>query len=111
MIRAAFVASAATDISPFTQFGVVAAGFFRLDGSLSALSSQYITQASCNCFSLLKQEVCSALLLAFDKAGRSIAAKIAMMAMTTSNSINVNPVCFFIFTEFIQVFFLIANFT
>ena len=30
-------------------------------------------------------------LFALDKAGRSIAAKIAMMAMTTSNSINVKP--------------------
>ena len=28
---------------------------------------------------------------AFDNAGNSIAAKIAMMAMTTSNSIRVNP--------------------
>src|SRR6267142_2769109 len=32
-----------------------------------------------------------ALSLAFDRAGRSIAARMAMMAMTTSSSINVNP--------------------
>src|SRR6185437_5296568 len=36
-------------------------------------------------------EVASALILALASAGRSIAAKMAMIAMTTSNSINVNP--------------------
>src|SRR5712671_6304100 len=92
-------------MSPFTQFGLVAAGFFLLSGSLSALSSQYITQASCNCFSLFKQADCSALLLAFDNAGKSIAARIAMMAITTSSSISVNPVCVFIFTGFFRMTF------
>jgi len=38
---------------------------------------------------LLRQEVLSALLLAVASAGNSIAAKIAMMAMTTNNSISV----------------------
>src|SRR5258708_39141603 len=45
-----------------------------------------------NCRRLLRQEDCLALSLAFARAGRSRAARMAMMAMTTSNSINVNPV-------------------
>src|SRR5665213_4416392 len=42
------------------------------------------------CFSLFKQKVCCALLLALAKAGSSIAARMAIMAMTTSNSMSVN---------------------
>src|ERR1035437_962324 len=44
---------------------------------------------SCNCFLLLRHMVCQALLLARAKAGRSKAARMAMMAITTSNSIKV----------------------
>ena len=41
---------------------------------------------------LLTQEIRLALSLALDKAGRSIPAKMAMMAITTSNSISVKAV-------------------
>ena len=44
------------------------------------------------CFSLFMQKICCALALACASAGRSMAARMAMMAMTTNNSINVNPV-------------------
>src|SRR6185436_6804055 len=37
------------------------------------------------------QEVCLLLAFAFDKAGNNMAARIAMMAMTTSSSIKVKP--------------------
>jgi len=43
-----------------------------------------------NCFTLLRQAVCLAAAFAWAKTGNKIAAKIAMIAMTTSNSINVN---------------------
>ena len=43
------------------------------------------------CFKLLKHWMRLALFLAAAKAGSNIAAKMAMMAMTTSNSIRVNP--------------------
>src|SRR6266571_5839819 len=59
--------------------------------SKSELSSEYITQEIANCFWLLRQVVIVALSLARLKAGSSIAARIAMMAMTTSSSIRVNP--------------------
>src|SRR5260370_42655104 len=45
--------------------------------------------ASVSCFWLLKHVAACALNLALDKAGSSIAARIAMIAMTTSNSIRV----------------------
>ena len=48
-------------------------------------------QANPICFMLLKQEMPCARILAFDNAGNSIAARMAMMAMTTSNSISVKP--------------------
>ena len=41
------------------------------------------------CFRLDVQEIARAFSRAFDSAGSSIAARIAMMAMTTSSSINV----------------------
>src|SRR5215469_17652535 len=44
-----------------------------------------------SCFTLLRQRVSCALDLAFASAGRSRAARIAIMAMTTKSSINVNP--------------------
>src|SRR5690242_5631248 len=56
-----------------------------------------MTLASVNCLISLRQLVCCALRLALDKAGSNIAARMAMMAMTTSNSINVNP-------DFIRIF-------
>ena len=42
-----------------------------------------------HCLQLLVQRVFTALDLARDKAGRSMPARMAMMAMTTSNSIRV----------------------
>ena len=56
---------------------------------LSRLSPAYIVKASINWRWLLWQLASVALSLALDKAGRSMAAKMAMMAMTTSNSIKV----------------------
>src|SRR5262252_4551419 len=47
--------------------------------------------ASANCFSLFRHEIFCAFSLAHDKAGKSIAARIAIIAITTSNSIKVNP--------------------
>src|SRR4051794_1281677 len=44
-----------------------------------------------SCFRLLTHEICCALHFALESAGNSIAARMAMMAMTTSNSINVKP--------------------
>src|SRR5436190_12297754 len=43
------------------------------------------------CFKLPMQVVRIALSLALDNAGKSIAARMAMIAITTSNSINVKP--------------------
>src|SRR5450432_530206 len=43
-----------------------------------------------SCFSWLRQLICLALALALAKAGSNMAARMAMMAMTTSNSIKVN---------------------
>src|ERR1017187_4272148 len=70
----------------------------RLGGSVSLSSSTYNCQPVCNCFKLFKHDVCSACCLARAKAGNSSTASIAMMAMTTSSSINVNaraPALFF----------------
>jgi hypothetical protein len=47
--------------------------------------------ASVSCLTLLTQRICWALALAFESAGNSIAARMAMMAMTTSSSISVKP--------------------
>ena len=60
------------------------------------LSSTYIFVASMICLMLLRQAMDLAFSLAFDNAGSSIAARIAMMAMTTSSSIKVNARKFFI---------------
>src|SRR5579862_1178042 len=48
------------------------------------------------CLMLLMQEVCFAFDLALARAGRSIAARIAIMAITTSSSIKVNPASVFL---------------
>src|ERR1700759_2130407 len=47
--------------------------------------------AICSCLMLLRHEIPWARTLALDRAGKSIAARIAIMAMTTSNSIRVKP--------------------
>ena len=54
------------------------------------LSPAYMAQPRPNCFSLFVQEMALAFSRALLNAGRSIAAKIAMIAITTSNSIRVN---------------------
>src|SRR5690348_7393200 len=55
----------------------------------SELSLAYIIQPSASCFWLLRHVDCCARFLAEVKAGSNMAARIAMMAMTTSNSIRV----------------------
>src|SRR6266540_3741624 len=47
--------------------------------------------ASAICFRLLTHLICWAFCLALLKAGRSMPARIAMMAITTKSSINVKP--------------------
>src|SRR5579863_548712 len=59
--------------------------------SLPLLSLAYIIQAMLSCLRLFTHWMPCAFCFALDKAGKSIAAKIAIMAMTTSNSIKVNP--------------------
>src|ERR1043166_755714 len=58
-------------------------------GSRSTWSSTYICQQNWSWRWLLKQAVCSAFPLALARVGKSIAARMAMMAITTSNSISV----------------------
>src|SRR5206468_12813442 len=58
---------------------------------LSLLSSAYIIQARVSCLSLDLQKAHVAFNLALDKAGNSMAARMAMMAITTSSSIRVKP--------------------
>src|SRR5262249_19665094 len=57
----------------------------------SWLSSAYILQATISWFSLPKHLAAWARSLAFARAGNSIAARIAIIAITTSNSISVKP--------------------
>src|SRR5437660_4378065 len=61
-------------------------------GYLSPLSFAQIRNARLVCFKLFRQAIRLALALARASAGSRRPAKIAMMAMTTSNSIRVNPV-------------------
>src|SRR6266545_2095585 len=58
-------------------------------GSLSLKSPAYIIVARANCLRLLEQAVTFARHLARDNAGNNNEARIAMIAMTTSNSIRV----------------------
>src|SRR5215469_3793576 len=58
---------------------------------LSLLSFAYMIQPSVNCFVLFIHAVPWARCFALLKAGNNIAARIAIMAMTTNNSINVKP--------------------
>ena len=60
-----------------------------LSGKEFWLSEAYKLTAIPHCLQLLAQRVFTALDLARDKAGKSMPARIAMMAMTTSNSIRV----------------------
>src|SRR5271170_6390629 len=58
---------------------------------LSLLSPAYMIQPSVNCFVLFMQLTAQAFCFALLKAGNNIAAIMAIMAMTTNNSINVKP--------------------
>src|SRR5262252_6196890 len=58
-------------------------------GMTSLLSCTYMSRSYSSCRKLLVHEMDWPLDFAFAKAGRSIAAKIAMMAMTTRRSIKV----------------------
>src|SRR5450756_547519 len=60
-------------------------------GILSLKSLKYICSASAVCFMLEVQLARYAFRFAAASAGSSIAARIAMIAITTSSSINVNP--------------------
>src|SRR5579871_6537137 len=51
----------------------------------------YIRAARAICFSLERQEVCRAFSRAWAKTGKRMAARIAIMAITTSSSIRVKP--------------------
>ena len=51
-----------------------------------------MTPAMPICFMLFMQEVCLAFDFALERAGKSMAARMAMIAMTTSSSIKVKPV-------------------
>src|SRR6266542_2420784 len=62
-------------------------------GTESLFSSAYMAHASCSCRTLLRHATPCAFALALLNAGNSIEARIAMMAMTTSNSMRVNPIC------------------
>jgi hypothetical protein len=66
------------------------------------LSPPYMIKANPICLLLFIQEACCALALAFAKAGNSIAAKIAMIAITTNSSISVKAVKQQIFLSFIE---------
>jgi hypothetical protein len=62
----------------------------QLGTSFSLLSFAYRHQQRLSCFALLTQRMLVALALALVNAGSSMAAKIAMIAITTSSSIKVN---------------------
>src|SRR4051794_33691223 len=59
-------------------------------GKTSVLSDAYIRTARPICLVLLKHAAARARSLARDRAGSNIAARMAMMAITTSSSIRVN---------------------
>src|SRR6267142_4225604 len=58
---------------------------------MSLLSPAYMVQPSASCLVLFIQETPWAFCFALIKAGNNMAARMAIMAMTTSNSIKVKP--------------------
>src|SRR6266404_1252483 len=77
---------------PAGSFGKVTSWSMPADRTtLSSLSPEYMNQPSCNCFKLLRQAIPCPLALALLSAGSSSAARMAMIAITTSNSISVKP--------------------
>src|SRR6266699_1168677 len=61
-----------------------------LGGNRPSLSSRYVSQPTVNCLRLLRQATSYALVLARERTGSSMAARIAIMAITTRSSIRVN---------------------
>src|SRR5438067_306097 len=64
----------------------------RQTSSSSLLSSDCSRQANINCRLLFRQEIPWAFVLALAKAGSNRPARMAIMAITTNNSISVNPI-------------------
>src|ERR1035441_5142259 len=60
-------------------------------GTESLLLLPYIIAANCNCFMLLRQTIPCALNLDLAKTGKSRAASMAIIAITTNSSIKVKP--------------------
>ena len=67
-------------------------------------------QATVICFVLFMQDIACALYFALDNAGNSIAAKIAMIAMTTRSSIKVNPRSRTLFCSFVLFIWFLNSF-
>ena len=70
---------------------------FLARGKRSSKSPPYIAIASPIWFSLFRQTIWCAFSFAFPRAGKSMPARMAIMAMTTNNSIRVNA-CLDVFT-------------
>src|SRR2546425_772296 len=62
----------------------------RFSANLPLLSALYIWDAIANCLRLFRQPICWPLALPSERAGSSKAARMAIMAITTSVSIKVN---------------------
>src|ERR1035438_3283028 len=82
--------SAETFMSPSTQQLPPGSANGLFCASLPSLSALYIWKDRTNCLRLFKHAVCLPLDFALASAGISKAARIAMMAMTSSNSVKVN---------------------
>jgi hypothetical protein len=76
-------------MSPKHQFGALGSALPAVKQMRSLKSPEYINQPNWICRRLLKHLIPLDFSLALAKAGKSIAAKIAMMAITTSNSMRV----------------------
>src|ERR1043165_1245677 len=82
----------ASRILKYQSFGFTAGqGAVFSGGRLSPLSPAYMTSARLICLLLLRQVTALALALALASAGSNNAARMAIIAITTSNSIKVKP--------------------
>ena len=75
-------------------------------GSLSALSLRYMVKAILTWRKFDWHPAMVAFCFAFDSAGKSMAARMAMMAMTTNSSIKVNAFRFSVLCEFSDMAFM-----
>src|SRR6266850_2026464 len=73
-----------------TQLGAILPTMASFGGIRSSLSSAYRTHERPSCFRLSRHVMPCAFVFALDSVGKSMDAKIAMMAMTTSSSMRVN---------------------